>query len=175
MNYKRFPRLIFVVYVIFTGCEKVMNTAATLTPFLPDLPAPVSGTEEPVSKNIRLKHLNIIAHELDGPKKVHLVIVYEKKLLNILTRQSSDAYFLAHKQLIRDYPDMVEIIRWEVMSKRTFLLQKIRYKRSTKPVGVFVFIDYDNNQVNRWRVGSYANMIVTLNQDEAEVREMADK
>lgn len=72
---------------------------------------------------------------------VHVVVPKKKELFEEIRKMDSSAYFAAVKQLQQDYPDDLEIFRWEVvpgahLENQRILLQDFRGQ------GVLVFMRY---------------------------------
>lgn len=81
-----------------------------------------------------------------GATKVHLVVVYERELLNELKKMSASSYFNSVKQLVKDHPDKMKIFQWTfVAKKRITKWIDIPYDASfLDPLGGLIFANYNS-------------------------------
>jgi hypothetical protein len=106
---------------------------------------------------IRLKKVTLSIEKNmnnNGAVRLHLVIVYDPELMAELKKMSSDEYFRRVDQLVKDYPDKVKIMEWQLPAKeRTIPLKEIEYPYShILPLAAYVFASYSTLGEHRGRM-----------------------
>lgn len=103
--------------------------------------------------------------------KLHLVIVYDKSLVNILEKLNSNEYFKQIDQLIKDHPDKMKIFSWQLVAKQRIgpwitLEYPIGYMT---PEAGFIFANYSTNGDHRSKLPVGRNIIITLEKNDFKV------
>ncbi len=76
--------------------------------------------------------------------RVHLVLVYTKELKDKLSSLTSRQYFEDFKQLIKDNPDKIKILEWQICAeRRTFSWKKSGESAFAPPKSAFIFVSYN--------------------------------
>ncbi len=96
---------------------------------------------------------------------VDIVVIYQKELLEKLSKTPAKDYFKMSKQLLKDYPGMIEIFSWEVVPGQSLFDQPVPMKGAA-PEGGFVFVNYIPPGEHRVRLGRTRNIHVQLKNTE---------
>jgi len=92
---------------------------------------------------------------------IELLIIYKMELLKALMKINAADYFASSDQIKRDYPDIVEIYRWELTPGQSITDYKIR-ANGDGPLGIIIFADYLTPGNHRERVGSAKDIHLRL-------------
>lgn len=84
---------------------------------------------------------------------IELLIIYKMELLKALMKINAADYFASSDQIKRDYPDMVEVYRWELTPGQSINDYKIKAS-GDEPLGIVIFADYLTPGNHRERVGN---------------------
>ncbi|OJX11734.1 MAG: hypothetical protein BGO77_06460 [Caedibacter sp. 37-49] len=95
---------------------------------------------------------------------VELLIVYKMELLKALMKINSADYFASSDQIKRDYPDLVDVYRWELTPGQAIMDYRIK-PSGDEPLGVVIFADYLTPGNHRERVGSSEAIHLRLKND----------
>jgi type VI secretion system protein len=98
---------------------------------------------------------------LNSATAIELLIVYKMELLKALMKINAVDYFASADQIKRDYPDMVEVYRWELTPGQAISDYKITVT-GDDPLGVVIFADYLTPGNHRERVGSTSSIHLRL-------------
>src|SRR5690606_30381858 len=98
---------------------------------------------------------------LSSATAIELIIVYKMELLKALMKINAVDYFASADQIKRDYPDMVEVYRWELTPGQAICDYKIMVN-GDDPLGVVIFADYLTPGNHRERVGSTSSIHLRL-------------
>lgn len=102
---------------------------------------------------------------LNSATAIELLIVYKMELLKALIKTNSTDYFASADQIKRDYPDLVEIYRWELTPGQAITDYAIK-STASEPLGIVIFADYLTPGNHRERVGNAEKINLRLkNQD----------
>jgi hypothetical protein len=108
-----------------------------------------------------------------GALKVHVVIVYEESLAEELRKMSSRTYFRMVDQLVKDYPDKMKILEWELVAKKRLIpATKVKYPSDhMTPLAAFVFADYSSPGEHRARIPNYCEKVkIILNKEDLDMQ-----
>lgn len=97
----------------------------------------------------------------DSATAVDLVFVYDPNLLKALMKMKASDYFASSDQIKRDYPEMVEVMHWELTPGQVAIEHPVTEK-SDYPIAAFLFADYFSPGTHRLRVGSHEEIHVRL-------------
>ncbi len=92
---------------------------------------------------------------------VELLIIYKMELLKALMKINAADYFSSSDQIKRDYPDMLEVYRWELTPGQSINNYKIKMN-GDDPLGVVIFADYLTPGNHRERVGNSIDIHLRL-------------
>ncbi|MDR2645963.1 MAG: hypothetical protein LBC04_02190 [Holosporaceae bacterium] len=108
----------------------------------------------------------------NGAVKMHIVIVYEKELLEELMKMSAEEYFRHIKQLTKDHPDKMKIFEWELVAKKRIMpWKKLDYPADNMtPLAGIIFAKYHGTEVYRERISADCEKIkITFESDNFHV------
>ena len=77
----------------------------------------------------------------DSAISVDVLVVYKDELMKALMKMKAADYFASRIQILRDYPDMVDMWHWELTPGQVVRDYPIT-QRSDAPVGAVIFADY---------------------------------
>ncbi len=96
---------------------------------------------------------------------VDIVVIYQKELLEKLSKTPAKDYFKMSRQLLKDYPGMIEIFSWEVVPGQSLFDLPVPM-RGAAPEGGFIFVNYIPPGEHRVRLGRVRNIHVQLKNTE---------
>lgn len=96
---------------------------------------------------------------------VELLIIYKMELLKALMKINAADYFSSSDQIKRDYPDMLEVYRWELTPGQSINDYKIKMN-GLDPLGVVIFVDYLTPGNHRERVGNAPDIHLRLRNED---------
>ncbi len=96
---------------------------------------------------------------------IELLIIYKMELLKALMKINAADYFASSDQIKRDYPDMVEVYRWELTPGQSISDYKIR-ANGDDPLGIVIFADYLTPGNHRERVGNATSIHLRLRNED---------
>jgi hypothetical protein len=149
--------------VTAAGGVMAMSAAASLETLsnkkdsiLSDIFAPKSGLSlEKVAISVE-ENMND-----NGALKLHLVIVYDRVLVEELRKMSSGEYFRTVDQLLKDHPDKMKIFEWELVAKKRLIpFSDIEYPTDhMTPIAGYVFAKYSSPGEHRATIPTYSEKI----------------
>ena len=77
----------------------------------------------------------------DSAVSVDILMVYKDDLMKALMKMKAADYFASRLQILRDYPDMVDMWHWELTPGQVVRDYPIT-QRKEKPLGAVIFADY---------------------------------
>ena len=99
-------------------------------------------------KEITLKEITFSVEETlnnNCAVRVHLVLVYKKELEDKLSSMDSRQYFESFEQIIKDNPDKIKILEWQICAeRRMFSWKKKDESAFAPPKKAFIFVSYSN-------------------------------
>ncbi|AIL13382.1 hypothetical protein IM40_07555 [Candidatus Paracaedimonas acanthamoebae] len=96
---------------------------------------------------------------------IELLIIYKMELLKSLIKINAADYFASSDQIKRDYPDMLEVYRWELTPGQSITDYKIK-ANGDDPLGIIIFADYLTPGNHRERVGNAAAIHLRLKNED---------
>lgn len=116
-------------------------------------------------------NLNTISISLDNDANrnsataIELLIVYKMELLKALMKINSTDYFASSDQIKRDYPELVQVYRWELTPGQAISDYEIK-ATGDEPLGIVIFADYLTPGNHRERVGNATDIHLRLRNDD---------
>lgn len=120
--------------------------------------------EESHWPTIDLQNVNISLDtdaNMDSATAIDLLMVYDRDLTRAVMKLRAKDYFASAQQLKRDYPDMLDVIHYELTPGQA--VRGIRLPmRDDPPFAAIVFADYVTQGTHRIRVGSGSEINIRL-------------
>jgi hypothetical protein len=84
------------------------------------------------------------------PLRVDFVVIKDPVIAEHFAKLTARQYMKQRKQLKRDYPQSVKIKSFELIPDQSVVMPLKYLKKEV--AAAFIFADYDNQNVNRWKV-----------------------
>ncbi|MFN7709806.1 MAG: hypothetical protein ACK5O7_02435 [Holosporales bacterium] len=91
---------------------------------------------------------------LDTATAVDVVIIYRRDVLQALLKMTAAEYFAAADQIKRDYPDVIDVLHWELTPGQRVQNIPLDF-RGESPSGALVFANYLTPGAHRIRLGRH--------------------
>ena len=105
---------------------------------------------------------------------VDLVVIYDETLMKEFLAMTAEQYFEKAEQLKRDYPQQIDVFRWEVVPGQILFSEDLYYQKSC-PLGGLVFARYIAKGPHRVRVGHNEHIEIHLKNNSFCVRPLDGK
>lgn len=97
----------------------------------------------------------------DSATAIDVLMIYDRDLTRALMKMRSKDYFASSQQVRRDYPDMIDVIHYELTPGQAIRGVSLPV-RDDLPLAALVFADYNTPGTHRIRVGSTPEINVRL-------------
>jgi type VI secretion system protein len=101
----------------------------------------------------------------DSATAIDVLMIYDRDLTRAILKMRAKDYFASSQQIRRDYPDMVDVIHYELTPGQA-IRGVVLPLRSTAPFAALVFADYATPGTHRIRVGTYPEINVRLRRND---------
>ena len=96
---------------------------------------------------------------------VAFVVAYDQGVLVKLLSMTARQFFQQERQLKNDYPNIIEIWRWEVIPGQSLNNQRTKLS-GDEPIGAVVYSDYTSRGDHRVRVGAGNQLRIELKKEQ---------
>lgn len=159
-----------VFMLLLGGCPAIQLLTGGVNPFAQfmGMPGgPKGDTETAAGPEIEIEKLTIVAQpDANGgtPVWVAVALIYKNGPINELKGMDAKTFQDKWKQLMRDYPQRIEVFDWEVAPPSTFTVNI--NKTGSKPIAGFIFAEYDKGGANRLQLATGIHIRLVLKKDE---------
>lgn len=101
----------------------------------------------------------------DSATAIDVVMVYDRDLTRAILKMRAKDYFASSQQIRRDYPDMVDVIHYELTPGQAIRGVMLPL-RSNPAFSALVFADYATPGTHRIRVGAYPEINIRLRRND---------
>lgn len=162
--------LSLVSLLVLGGCPAVQMLTGGINPFgqFIGLPGgPKTDSETPTGPEVEVEKLTIVSQpdaNNGTPVWVAIALVYKNGPIDQLKAMDAKTFQTKWKQMIRDYPQRLEVFDWEIAPPSTFTVNI--NKTGTKVIAGFIFAEYDNANANRLQLATGTHLRLVLKKDE---------
>lgn len=165
-------RLLVCIFssVLLGGCPAIQMLTGGVNPFgqFIGMPGgPKSDNEAPTGPEVEIEKLTIVAQPdaNDGtPVWVAVALIYKNGPIDELKAMDAKTFQDKWKQMIRDYPQRLEVFEWEVAPPSTFTINI--NKSGSRAIAGYIFAEYDKGGANRLQLATGTHIRLVLKKDE---------
>lgn len=133
-----------------------------------------SSTPQPV-KEVFMHGIQLIANPQANENTaiaVDFVISYNADLTNTLMQLSAFKYFDQKKQLLRDNPDTLQVLSWEIVPGQALAPTYVTYTGPYPQAGIF-FANYLSPGDHRIRAGKQTDVYILLGKEDFSLQPLS--